>query len=199
MEFLEASDYKEKESEILRLLRMGSKEAFEDIFKSYWRDLYTHAFSKLRNKEVAEDIVQEIFTTLWVKRQELLIVNLTYYLHTSVKNKVLNHLRGRIVQERYWDYYKMFLPGLDADTEKTIDYNDLSSAVEKSTSFLSQKAKIIFQLSRIEGYSVPEIARKLNVSEKVVEYHITRSIKVLKIRLKDYSPPALLLFVALAT
>lgn len=174
------------ESETLKMLRQGSKDAFEVIFKLYWKELYRHAFSKLHDKAAAEEIVQDIMATLWLKREELLITNLEYYLHISVKNKVLNHIRAQMVHERYWDYYKQFLPHAREFTEETVYYEDLKAALLRGSSFLSEKAKTIFVLNRIEGYSVSEIARQLNTSEKTVEYHITRAIKVLKVRLKDY-------------
>jgi RNA polymerase sigma-70 factor (ECF subfamily) len=186
-------DFKANEAELLRLLRKGSKEAFEEIFKFYWKDIYKHACSKLRCKEEAEEIVQEIFTTLWDKREQLLITNLTYYLHTSVKNKVLNILRSQIVQDKYWEYYKVYLTGENTITEETVYYNDLKKAVEKGTSFLSSKAKTIFQLSRMEGYTTSEIAKRLNISEKTVEYHITRSARALNTYLKDYRSSILIL------
>lgn len=186
-------DFKANEAELLRLLREGSKDAFEEIFKFYWKDIYKHACSKLQCKEEAEEVVQDIFTTLWVKRKQLLITNLTYYLHASVKNKVLNIVRSQIVQDKYWEHYRVYLTGANAITEETVYYNDLKKALEKGTSFLSSKAKTIFQLSRIEGYKTSEIAKRLNISEKTVEYHITRSAKALSAYLKDYRGSVLVL------
>lgn len=193
MKLTQVNDFKDNEAELLRLLREGSKEAFDAIFKFYWKEIYKHASSKLRCKEEAEEVVQDIFTTLWVKREQLLITNLTYYLHASVKNKVLNILRSQIVQDKYWDYYKAYLLGTSTITEETVYYNDLKKAIEKGTSYLPGKAKKIFQLSRIEGYKTSEIAKRLNISEKAVEYHITRSTKVLSAYLKDYRNSVLIL------
>ena len=180
---------KEKEGESLNRLRQGSQDAFEEIFKLYWKELYRHAFSKLHDKETAQEIVQDILASLWVKREGLLITSLEYYLHTSVKNKVLNHIRSQIVHQKYWNFYKKYLPITGEVTEETVNYDDLKAALEKGTSFLSGKAKTIFELNRIEGYSVSEIAKRLKLSEKTVEYHITRSIKELRVRLKEYIAP----------
>lgn len=185
---------KEKENEMLLLLRKGSKYAFEEIFKIYWKELYRHAFSKLRDKQEAEEIVQDIMATLWIKREELLITNLEYYLHTSVKNKVLNRIRSGLIHKRYWDFYKIFLPDNRELAQETVYYDDLKEALEKSSDSLSDKAKTIFRLNRLEGYSISDIAQKLKLSEKAVEYHITRSVKVLKVKLKDYLVPALIIY-----
>ncbi|NOS55322.1 MAG: RNA polymerase sigma-70 factor [Cyclobacteriaceae bacterium] len=193
MELPQNISFKAKEYEMLNLLRQGDKNAFEEIFKAYWKEMYKQAYSKLRNKEAAEEIVQDIFTSLWVKREELLITNLQYYLSASVKNKVLNYVRSQIVHEKYWDYYKKYLVGPNDVTEEIIYYNDLKEAVEKGTSFLSKKGKTIFQLNRIDGYSVPEIAKQLNLSEKTIEYHIARALKELRVHLRDYLVPILIL------
>ena len=182
------NDQKQRELEIIKLLREGNKTAFEEIFRHYWKGMFAHAFSKLHSKEIAEEIVQDIFTTLWARREELLITNLSYYLHTSVKNRVLNVIRSQIRSRKYWDYYKRFIPQSDSTTEKAVLYDDLKESVEQNVYLLSEKARKIFQLSRIDGYSVPEIAKKLNISEKVVEYHITSSLKKLKVQLRDYLP-----------
>jgi RNA polymerase sigma-70 factor (family 1) len=182
------SNYKDKEPGLIKLLRQGNAEGFEEIFKLYWKDLYRHAYTKLRNKEEAEEIVQEVFTTLWAKRNELLITNLTYYLHTAVKNKVLNNIRSQSVHKRYWDYYKQFFKTETTATEESVYYNDLKIALDNGISHLSEKTKSIFLLSRDKGYSAAEIAKKLNLSKKTVEYHLTRSIKQLKVHLKDFLP-----------
>jgi RNA polymerase sigma-70 factor (ECF subfamily) len=182
------NDQKQKELEVLRLLREGSKAAFEEIFRHYWKGMFSHAYSKLQSKEIAEEIVQEIFTTLWAKREETLITNLSYYLHTSVKNRVLNHIRLQIKTRKYWEYYKNSIPQSEPTTEETVLFNDLKESIDQSVYLLSDKAKKIFHLSRIEGYSVSEIASKLNISEKVVEYHVTTSLKKLKVQLRDYLP-----------
>ncbi|HLT72503.1 MAG TPA: RNA polymerase sigma-70 factor [Cyclobacteriaceae bacterium] len=183
----------DKESSLVRLLREGHADAFKEIFQLYWRDLYNHAYSKLNHKEEAEEIVQEIFTTLWSKRNELLITNLSYYLHTAVRNRVLNRIRSKTVHEKYWNYYKQFLNQSATSTEDLVNFNDLEAAVHKGISSLPEKTRTVFLLSRVNGLSTAEIARKLNLSEKAIEYHLTRSLKEVKTRLKDYLPAILVL------
>lgn len=190
------------ESEELRLLnnlRNGDREAFRKIFVDFWRRLYIHAHSKLDSKEDAEEIVQDIFTSLWVKREELLITNLSNYLHSAVKNKVLNCIRTRIVHQKYWDYYKRYVPYTQLTTEEDIYFMDLKAALDNSAQELSDKSRTIFFLSQIEGYSNHEIATRLNVSEKVVEYHITKSKKTLKNHLKDYLTSFIFIVSTIAT
>lgn len=175
----------------LENLRKGSEEAFERIFKRYWYTLYKTALSKTQSHEEAEEIVQTILFTLWEKRETLVVANLSFYLQTAVRNNILNTIRSKITQRKYWDYYKCFFPSQNETTEHSVVYQDLNDAVEAAVNRLPEKSRKIFRLNRFEGRSTAEIANLLKLSEKAIEYHLTKSLKQLKVHLKDY-----ILFVA---
>jgi RNA polymerase sigma-70 factor (ECF subfamily) len=170
---------------LLQNMRSGSVEAFEQIFKLYWRPLYVLAKSKLHEHHEAEEIIQNIFSTLWEKRETLLITNLPSYLQKSVKNRVLNLIRDRITQQKYWDYYRTFMPDLRV-TENTVGFNDLAEAVEEAVNLLPEKSREVFKLSRMEGRTNAEIANLLHLSEKAIEYHLTKSLRKLRLHLRDH-------------
>jgi len=174
------------ESLLLADLQKGSVRAFEQIFKRHWEPLYRHARVKLRSHEEAEEIIQNIFSTLWERRETLAISNLTHYLNTALRNRILNVIRDRIPQEKYWKYYKAFIPQQEANTEQKVDFNDLNTAVETAVEKLPERSRQVFKLSRLEGMTNAEIANVLKVSEKAIEYHLTRSLKELKVQLKDF-------------
>lgn len=174
------------EEQMLQGLRLGSEEAFEVIFKKHWRPLYNQAFAKIQSREEAEEIVQSIFSTLWEKRDSFLITNLSFYLQTAVRNRVINHIRQKVTQRKYWDYYKNFIPQQKEDTENAVIYTDLSEAMENAVSKLPKKSQQVFRLSRMEGRSTSEIANRLKLSEKAIQYHLTKSLKELRIQLKDF-------------
>lgn len=131
-------------------------------------------------------MIQSIFSGLWEKRESLLITNLTYYLNTALRNRILNLIRDKIPQEKYWSYYKTFIPQQQNVTDQEVAFDDLSEAVEVAVSQLPEKSRQVFTLSRLEGRSNAEIADLLKVSEKAIEYHLTKSLKELKVHLKDY-------------
>ena len=178
------TDY--NEALLLDALRKGSVSAFEQIFKRHWEALYRSAKAKLGSHEDAEEITQGIFSSLWEKRESLLITNLTFYLHTSLRNRILNIVRDRIPEEKYWNYYKAFIPHVQDSTDQAIAFNDLSDAVELAVKHLPEKSREVFKLSRLEGRSNAEIANILKLSEKAIEYHLTKSLKALRIHLKDF-------------
>jgi RNA polymerase sigma-70 factor (ECF subfamily) len=174
------------ESVLLADLRKGSVHAFEKIFKYHWEPLYRSARTKLRSHEEAEEIIQSIFSALWERRETLVISNLNHYLNASLRNRILNVIRDRIPQEKYWSYYKAFIPQQDDNTEQKVDFDELNSAVETAVQKLPEKSRQVFKLSRLEGMSNAEIANVLKVSEKAIEYHLTKSLKELKVQLKDF-------------
>src|SRR5688500_14672852 len=165
------------ETLLLAELRNGSIPAFEKIFKRHWEPLYHSAKIKLRSHDEAEEVIQNIFSALWEKRESLFITNLSFYLNTALRNRIINMVRDKITQEKYWNYYKAFMPGHQDITDQVVAFDDLNNAVEVAVSNLPEKSREVFKLSRIEGRSNAEIANLLQLSEKAIEYHLTKSIK----------------------
>jgi len=171
--------------ELLEAIRHDDESAFNELFKRYWRKVHAMAYARVRSKEITEEIVQELFTSLWDKRTTHTIQSLPSYLYQAVKFKALNYIESRIVQEKYWNYYKTFVPQGEDATEDVIGYNDLMEVIEQGMTKLPEKSKKVFRLHRIEGWSVSEIADLLNLSEKAIQYHLTQSAKTLRIHLKN--------------
>ncbi len=174
------------DEELLHLLREGSKDAFEAIFNRYWNSLYRIAYARLKSHEDAEEIVQDLLASLWKKRSELLITNLNQYLFVSVKRRVISSIRQRITHEKYWEYYKHFLPEGTTITEEVVEYNDLNTAIEKAMQHLPEKSQQVFRLNRLQGLSIAEIAENLKMPRRTIEYHLTRSLRELRLQLKDF-------------
>jgi len=174
------------EQDLIASLKQGDEGAYNYIFTHYWKSLYLQAFAKLQSRDAAEEVVQELFVALWEKRNILLISNLTHYLRMALRNKCIDHIRKRVVKEKYWNYYRAFLPRQENNTQETISYNNLMEAVESGMARLPEKTKKIFELSRFEGKSVTDVAQLIRLSEKSVEYHLTKCLKTLKVHLKDF-------------
>ena len=172
---------------LLENLAKGNTDAFEQIFRRYWHRLYIMAKSKVQSHDDAEEIIQTIFSSLWEKRESLAITNLSFYLRTAVRNSVIDIIRSRVTQQKYWDYYKTFIPGQLTITEDTVVFDDLNGAVEEAVNHLPEKSKKVFKLSRFEGRSNAEIAKLLHLSEKAIEYHLTKSLRDLRVHLKDFT------------
>lgn len=169
---------------LLRLLQASDENAFRVLYQRYWKKLFTTACYKLKSKEAAEEIVQNIFVSLWEKRATLQIENLDNYLFIAVKYKVINYVESLMVREA--GQKQLAGNTTDESTEATIMINDLHAAIQKALTQLPAKTREVFTMSRFEKYSVREIARHMNLTEKAVEYHITQSLKLMRVSLKDY-------------
>lgn len=175
-----------KDQELLDAIRHDDEAAFAELFKRYGKEVYKMAYCRVRSKEAAEEIVQNLFISFWDKRTTQSITNISSYFYVAVKHKVLNVIESQIVQKKYWDYYKTFIPRQENLTERTVEFNELLAAIEKRMEYLPEKSKKVFKLNRLEGHSITEIANALNLSEKAIQYHLTRSLKELRLHLKDF-------------
>lgn len=176
---------------LISALREGKHEALTEIFHRYWKSLYYTAFLKLRSHELAEEIVQDLFTQLWDKRDRLFGAsaneqNLASYLHQSVKNKVLNYIRKQVYDKRYWEYCRLHMESSHNSTHELAEFNDLQHRLEEAVDQLSSRTKEIFVLHKLKGVPVVQISKKLKLSEKAVGYHLTKSVRELKVYLKDF-------------
>jgi RNA polymerase sigma-70 factor (ECF subfamily) len=169
---------------LLRLLQASDEHAFRELYQRYWKKLFTTACYKLKNKEAAEEIVQNIFVSLWEKRATLQIDSLENYLYIAVKYKVINYVESLMVRQA--GQKQLAGNTTDESTEATIMINDLHAAIRQALTQLPAKTREVFTMSRFEKYSVREIARHMNLTEKAVEYHITQSLKLMRVSLKDY-------------
>ena len=182
-------DYKDLSDEVLlKLLAASDELAYKTIYERYWRVLFLKAYAKIYSRESAEEMIQEIFASLWQNRKERVIQHLESYLVTAVKYNVIGYIRARV---RRQEKFKL-LAGSEADnsTHETIALYELARNMHDAIASLPDKTRQVFTLSRIEKIQVREIAQRLDLSEKAVEYHITRALKLMRIHLKDFIFPA---------
>jgi RNA polymerase sigma-70 factor (family 1) len=171
---------------LLSLIKTSDQEAYRKIYLRYWRSLYFVAYRKVHVREVAEELIQNVFLGLWEKRFTSNIEQLDRYLHTAVKYQVLNYIKSCIIKKKYAQFSKKQPELTNEDGDSILIMHELSAAINNAINLLPEKSRVIFRLSRFEDRSIKEIALLLSVSEKVVEYHISKSLKVLRLELKDF-------------
>ncbi len=172
------------DQEILGLLHQGNEAALTFIYQRYWRRLYTSAFAILRDEHACEDIIQEVFMTLWLKRETVDIkVSLGGYLFSSVKYEVFRQIRsGKVREDIFDDLVNRIQAGSDySDAE----YKDLCSHIDNIVQQLPEKCRMVYRLSREEQLSHKEIAEQLNISTKTVENHLTKALRFLRLSLSQ--------------
>jgi len=181
---MEYSDF--TDAELLIRLKINDHQSFKEIYKRYWKVCFLQLFRKSGSKELAEELTQNVFVSLWERREVVEITNLSAYLLGAVRFSFINHLKTLLQFEEYAASRK--LNGqVDCNIlEEQLAVRELSVSIEKGINLLPRKTREVFVLSRMEYFSVKEIAQKLKISEKAVEYHITQSLKAMRIALKDY-------------
>ena len=175
------------DADLLAALPTGHEGAFAEIYRRYGLVLLEQASRKTGSREAAEEIVQDIFTALWQRREHAAgIQKLPEYLGTAVKFRVINVIKNRYAHEDYAAYCRAVATEADHRTEHDVAAADLAGALQAGLTHLPSHTREIFQLSRFEHQTVPEIAGRLKLTPKAVEYHITRALKLLRVALKDF-------------
>ena len=178
--------HNDSDQQLWNAIRKGDEKAFSELFNRYWSMAHRIAYAKVRSLETTQEIVQELFITLWDKRETLEVQNMPAFITTCIRNKAIKHIESQLVKEKYWAYYKNYIPQTESVTESELDFNELKEAIEAGMERLPAKSKKVFQLNRLHGRSISEIAGMLNLSEKAIEYHLTRSLKHLRLHLRDF-------------
>lgn len=189
-------DYKQDEGgmQTLQGVDFRNRDFFIHVYNQYWYRMFQQAYRKLKEKEIAEEIVQDIFTGIWKDRERIRVGNLEAYLFGSVRNEIIDHIRKNSHREKYREYFLTYQNCEDESTESTIFYNDLVQSVENVIDGFPQKTREIFRFSRVENWSVGKIAVHFGISEKAVEYHLTKVTKTLKTNLKEHLVSLLMCF-----
>ena len=168
----------------MALLKKGDRDAFNCIYEKYWEGLFLCALKKLDEKEEAEDLIQDLFVSIWMKREDYEInSSLKAYLFTALKYKIINHFEFKRVRRKHMATLKVAFDELDNGTSNKILADEVERRLEGGVNKLSPKVKLVYQLSREENLSLDEIAEKLTVSKQTVKNQISKALKVLKAHL----------------
>jgi len=175
------------DEDLTGLLPAGDEHAFTEIYNRYWKKLFTIAANKLNDLDEAEEIVQDIFVSLWKRRHNLGVINtLSSYLAVSVKYRVIKTLDKRFNQQKYSDYNKTAISLADNSTEEWLEFEELRSKLAEFVAELPEKCRMVYRLSRELGLSQKQIAEEMGIAEKTVEAHLGKALKTLRTRLSQF-------------
>ncbi|GLB53829.1 DNA-directed RNA polymerase sigma-70 factor [Neptunitalea chrysea] len=169
---------------LLEQISNGNVTAFNLLYKSYWEKLYAFAY-RISNgdKEISQQIVQDVFVYIWEKRASLKVSNLDSYLFQATKFQVYTYYNKRKIDTEYLEEnFEAYLTEMNF-TEDSPIYEILYGAIEK----LPEKRKNILLLNKIQGLNIEQIAEQLNISPQTVKNQLGAAIKQLRTELKDVS------------
>ena len=176
------------DAELLAGLRRGEQSAFDTIFRDWYPRLVLISDRIVGERQVAEDLAQEVFLELWRRRETLALETTVHaYLLQSVRNRSLNHLRHVQVRRRSVpDVVEMAGNSTPADAETVA--GELKIAIDDAMQSLTPRCREVFQLSRERGLRYSEIATTLGVSVKAVEAQMGKALRVMRERLAPWLP-----------
>ena len=167
--------------ELLNLLKKGDMTAFDIIYKKYCKRLYGFVIRYVKYEIDAEEIVQEVFIKIWENREKInLYSSFESYLFTISYNSTISLLRKRIHEKKYLEYIKSCQDEDFSELTDELYFNELNSKIESLLDELTPRQKEIFLLSREEGLTHNEIAKKLGISSNTVKNHIVSVLSFLK-------------------
>lgn len=175
-----------EEKKVLGLLAEGNEFAFTLLFDHYRNGIYTVAVNLLKSRQLAEEIVQEVFLKVWSKREDLIYIeNFEGYLFTIARNLVFDFLKD-IAKEttRKKDFVANVESAIAADQSLIEEqYNQL---LQEALKQLPPQQKQIFRMARVEGLSHQAIAEQLNISRLTVKTHMAKALQTIRQNLQHH-------------
>ena len=172
------------EPRLIALLRSGDADAFERVYRSYVVALCQLAYSYLRSRDTAEDIVQELFTWLWANRHGFQPEHgLRAYLFGAVRNRALNALRNEATASRVAETQSSSATKMSGAADAELMASDLETAIQTAVEGMPPRCREVFVLLRTQALTYAEVAVILGISPKTVEVHMGRALAILRARL----------------
>lgn len=188
------------DKELFQQIAAGDENAFRDIFHSYNARLYHTILKIVKSKPEAEEIIQELFLKLWLKRESLASIESPgAWLFTIASNLSLDALRKKARQHVTTFEPSDLTEDTDPEPAHLLELREVKSLIEEAVSQLPPSRRQVFILSRREGKSRGEIAQDLNLSESTVKNQLTSALRFVQEYLQKkgdiYLPAFLVLFI----
>ena len=168
-------------------LKAGNIKVYEAVFRQFYEPLCQHAYSILRNRDEAEDIVQKTFCKLWDLREKLEInISINSYLQKMVHNACLNQIKQTQRRAEHHEQIAYFRTTTVNSVEQSLAHKELSQQIDNAINTLPERCREVFLLSRMQHLSYLQIAQQMQISPNTVETQMVKALKTLRVKLKDY-------------
>lgn len=162
-------------------------ELFEQLFKAHYKALHAYATTILKDIDIAEEVVQNLFLKFWEKRELLSIAtSIKAYLYKCVYNDSLNYLKHENVKLKHQNFTVYTMDTSSEPASAKAELTELETKLRAALNELPEQCRTIFQLSRFEELKYKEIAEQLGLSIKTVENQMGKALKILRIKLVDF-------------
>ncbi|MEI6276136.1 MAG: RNA polymerase sigma-70 factor [Prolixibacteraceae bacterium] len=181
------------EAALVKDLSNGNILAFNILYREYSVRVYRFALGYLKSEAEAEELVQEVFTKIWEKREHLNEeLSFKSFLFTIAFNNIRKHFRTKAYLTDYCKHESVNNP--DIQTSQKVIYDSLYQYITELIDQLPARRREILIKSRIDGFSIKEIAENLHISHKTVENQLSDALKSLRSKLNSENLPLVLFF-----
>lgn len=169
-------------------LRHGSYKAFTLIYHAYADDLYAFAIRFLKNRQAAQDIVQDTFMRLWDNRSQIdCFGDLRAFIFTIARHRIIDTFRRQLSAPSFTEYIDYGNAMADEfSPEDVLLYDEFRNHLSKSKNLLTPRQRQIFEMSREQGHTLPDIASELGISEQTVKNTLVTALRTLRDELRKY-------------
>jgi len=167
---------------LLRQVEQGSTRAFDVLFGKYWQKAYSDAYRRLKSHDDAKDIVQEVFTHIWINRQVTHIENLPAYLHVAVRNKVIKFISRQKPSHCSFEILGT-LSQKSSYADSRLLWKEFMKSYEALLQTLPPKRQTIFRLRYEENLPTKKISDQMGISRKTVQNQLGKAVETLKLSL----------------
>ncbi|MGO4292187.1 RNA polymerase sigma-70 factor [Chitinophaga sp. RAB17] len=183
---------------LLKQCEKGDDIAFNELFRRYFNKLYQYTLSFTKDSLVAEELVMDVMLNLWLRKGNITVEDsLNPYLFRAMKNTLINYWRKKIIQTTSLHISEEVDVADSRSADHTILTSELDNLYSQHLEALSPQRKKVFELSRHENLTYPEIASRLNLSVRTVEHHMSASLVFLRKKLKPLSDSAIIIIILL--
>ena len=174
------------DKETILRFKEGQPEAFDTIYHMHSKKIFYFVRGLVKDEDKAKDLVQEVFITLWEKREQVNAeLNFDNYVFTIAYNAIRKYFRNLSLENKVKDYLQRESPEIINGTDMTLIFNELLDLASKTVELLPPRRKAVYKLSKQEGKKIREIAETLNISPRTAENHLAKALKFLKEELSE--------------
>lgn len=183
------------DSTINVMLAKKDSSVFEQVFKTYFKNLHAYACTILKDEDEAEEMVQQVFFKLWERAENLSFTgSIAAYLYRAVHNESMNYLRHQKVKSTHQLQVAYSSRNQSENVSGKMISKELEKQFQSALAELPEQCRTIFQLSRFEEMKYREIAEKLSISIKTVENQMGKALKIMRAKLSEFIVSVLIIF-----
>jgi RNA polymerase sigma-70 factor (family 1) len=169
------------ERELLLTIAKGDEKAFRKLFNHYWNHIYSVAFTFTKSIVLSEEVVQDVFLKIWLKREQLTsIINFKGYLFTVARNHIYNELRKKSCEQSFVKHLEEYFIEMSSLPEEKLFLKETQYLINEAVAHLPVQQRTVYELSRNAGLDHAQIADKLGISKLTVKSHMNKALRLIR-------------------